>query len=184
MSLDPKLKVEIQALFDLLDTLDYYKLLKVSSTAKPHEIKKAFLNESKRFHPDRYFSIEDDVAKRQVTSIYKRIAEAYTVLRRDVKRSAYDQQLADPSVDALRFQQTDLNIPSGAAEVVTKHPNAKKFFLLAAICIENKDYSGAEMNFQFALRYEPDNQALKDKLEEAREARYKKEMTGDPYKIR
>ena len=176
--------MEIQTLFGLINTLDYYKLLKVTSKARPREIKVAFLKESKQFHPDRYFSIEDEELKSQVTSIYKRIAEAYYVLRRDVKRKAYDEQLADPKTKALRLQQTDKNIPAGAAEVVTKHPNAKKFYLLANICIDNEDYSGAEMNFQFALRFEPNNEALKDKLEEARDSRYKKEMTKEPYKIR
>jgi curved DNA-binding protein CbpA len=62
--------------------MTYYQLLKVSVTASPDEIKKAFRKLSKLYHPD----VGGD------TEQFKKINEAHQTLSDADKRRAYDRQ--------------------------------------------------------------------------------------------
>ena len=48
----------------------------VGVAAPRKEVKRAFLLRSQEFHPDLFFNEKDEDLKRQVTTIYKRVAEA------------------------------------------------------------------------------------------------------------
>ena len=63
---------------------DYYEVLGVSRTASKTEIKSAFRNLARKYHPD--VSQEADAEER-----FKEINEAYAVLSDDEKRAAYDR---------------------------------------------------------------------------------------------
>lgn len=64
---------------------DYYEVLGLSKTASPEEIKKAYRQKAKKFHPD--VNKEDENASDK----FKEVAEAYEILSDEQKRSAYDQ---------------------------------------------------------------------------------------------
>ena len=64
---------------------DYYAVLGVSRDAGDDEIKKAFRQKAKQYHPDA--NPEDASAEAR----FKEVNEAYEVLRDDDKRSAYDR---------------------------------------------------------------------------------------------
>jgi curved DNA-binding protein CbpA len=174
--------MEIGALAGLLDRMNYYQILKVAPQALPKEIKMAFLSQSREFHPDRYFNVGDEELRTNVTTVFKRIAEAYQVLRNPKHRAAYDKQIAEAE-PRLRFDFKEQKPPSGAVEATAKNPQAKKFLQMALNCLKKKDYSGAEMNFQFALKFEPNNDTIKKKMEEARAEKEKASASKDPYKI-
>ncbi|MGQ9813141.1 MAG: DnaJ C-terminal domain-containing protein [Dissulfurimicrobium sp.] len=63
---------------------DYYKILGVSKTATPDEIKKAFRKLAMKYHPDR--NKGDKAAEER----FKKINEAYAVLSDPEKRKQYD----------------------------------------------------------------------------------------------
>lgn len=69
---------------DMDPRLDHYKTLGVSSTATADEIKKAFRNLAKKYHPD---STGGDKAKE---ARFKEINQAYDVLSDTKKRAQYD----------------------------------------------------------------------------------------------
>lgn len=69
------------------DPDDYYKLLGLSKTAKPKEIKKAYRKLALQFHPDKVPEAE----KEEAENMFVRVSEAYAVLSDDEKRNVYDK---------------------------------------------------------------------------------------------
>src|SRR5882762_666108 len=64
---------------------DYYKVLGVSETATPKEIKSAFRKLSRQFHPDT--NAGDATAEER----FKEISAAYDVIGDETKRKEYDE---------------------------------------------------------------------------------------------
>jgi len=65
---------------------DYYEVLGVAKSATPDEIKKAFRELAKKWHPDR-----NPNNKKEAEEKFKEVAEAYAVLSDEEKRRRYDQ---------------------------------------------------------------------------------------------
>ncbi|MFZ2490055.1 MAG: DnaJ domain-containing protein, partial [Thermoanaerobaculia bacterium] len=64
---------------------DYYELLGVGKSASEDEIKKAYRNLAKKFHPDK------NKGNKEAESRFKEISEAYAVLSDKEKRAQYDR---------------------------------------------------------------------------------------------
>jgi len=64
---------------------DYYKALGIKQSASPDDIKKAYRNLAKQYHPD--MNPDDAVAEQK----FKTVSEAYEVLSDPEKRKLYDQ---------------------------------------------------------------------------------------------
>ncbi|HEX7152566.1 MAG TPA: J domain-containing protein [Thermoanaerobaculia bacterium] len=64
---------------------DYYELLGVTKSASDDEIKKAYRNLAKKYHPDK------NKGNKEAESKFKEISEAYAVLSDKDKRAQYDR---------------------------------------------------------------------------------------------
>src|ERR1700743_1628197 len=64
---------------------DYYKALGVAKTAKPAEIKSAYRQLARKYHPD---SNQGDA---KAEERFKEISEAYSVLSDEKRRKEYDE---------------------------------------------------------------------------------------------
>ncbi|MCY0996327.1 DnaJ domain-containing protein [Myxococcus sp. MISCRS1] len=174
-----------------LEQLDYFEVLLLERTATPADIKKAFYRESRTYHPDRFFHITDKQLKEQVHELYKRVTEAYYVLRDDTKRKKYVTDVTGPErAQKLRFTEASEAETKAAAkkeqeEQIGTHPKGRQFYQQAQKDIDAGNWSAAERNLKMALTYEPSNARYKENLAEAQK-RLQEEAKGkgDSFKIR
>lgn len=162
--------LEIQALVKIMDELDYYQILHLEREASGAEIKRAYFESSRTFHPDANGQL-DEVLRSECARIAKRVTEAYCVLRDPRRRKAYDQKLG--SGDGLRMQLAEAKAAHAKEEAETRQgrtPQGRQFFQKAMQDLQRGDRSGAVRNLQTALTFEPDNSQFKQQLDKARRA--------------
>ena len=184
---DPESQVAWKA--ERLDTLDYFELLGVPTTASAGEVKRAFYTESRAYHPDRFFQLDDEAFKTRVHEVYKRVTEAYYVLRDDVRRKKYLADVSGPDrasklrFDELSEKETIAQVKQQAAEQIGLNPKARQQFQTALGEIDRGNFVAAERGLKMALTYEPQNALYKEKLTEV-QARLYEESRGKAFKIK
>lgn len=184
--MDDRFRAEAEALAKALDQLDYFAVLQVPQTAGLAEVKAAYHRESRRFHPDRYAAVPDERLRDAVGRVYRRINEAYTVLRDDAKRKKYLADVLGPDrARKLRFTEADeVEVKEGQKrkmeEQLGQTAQGRKFFSAALSDVEAGRWESAERNLKMALMYEPANPRFKEQLELVEKSRPK----TDPFKIR
>jgi DnaJ-class molecular chaperone len=189
--LDEQQMAELVSRCAQLDQVDYFAVLQISREATPADIKKAFYRESRAFHPDRFYQLENKTLKDQVNELYKRVTEAYYVLRDDTKRRKYLADVTGPErAQKLRFTEaseaeTKAAVKKEAAEQIGSHPKGRQFFQLGNTDLEAGRWSGAERNLKMALTYEPSNALYKEKLAEAqKKLNEESKAKGEAFKIK
>ena len=151
-------------------------------------MKRAFYKESRAYHPDRFFHLTDEAFKTQVHEVYKRVTEAYYVLRDDVRRRKYLADVSGPDrarklrFDELSEQETKAQAKQQAAEQIGLNPKARQLFQTAMGDLEHGNLAAAERGLKMALTYEPQNALYKEKLTDV-QARLYEESRGKAFKI-
>ena len=164
--MDENFKRQVLSMAKVVDELDYYQILKLDQMAFDEDIKRAYFEESRLFHPDKYYN-EPPQFQTQVTRIFKRVCEAYKVLSDKERRSIYTKQISGP--DRAKFLRFDLRVleqEKAKKEDEGRTPMGKKYYQLAKAAIQNKDFKGARINLQLAVKMEPQNQTFKERLKE------------------
>ena len=89
-----------------LRRITYYQLFDVPSDARRTEIKSAYFQLSKAFHPDRWF--RKDVGRHgdTIEEVFKWINRAYAVLSSPKKRKGYDRLIARGHLGEWEFERT------------------------------------------------------------------------------
>jgi curved DNA-binding protein CbpA len=157
---------EIRALAGLLDELDYYQLLETKRDVSTSELKQAYYDLSRRFHPD-VMRHQPSELRASGERIAKRLTEAWSVLRDPRRRRAYDQKLS--AGDGVRIQLGEAEAVADKKSVEERlgaTPNGRRYFTLAHTDIDRGDLKSAARNLQMALTFEPQNAYYKGKLEE------------------
>jgi DnaJ-class molecular chaperone len=168
--MDAGFLMEVETLAAVLDQLDYYGVLKIPQTATPAEIKAAYYRESRAYHPDRYAALESPELKEMIGRIYRRVNEAYTVLRDDRKRTKYLADVTGPEREQkLRFTEADeAQVKEAQKKKIEEQfgqtPNGRKFYAAALKEIEAGRWDAAERALKSALMYEAGNAKFKEQL--------------------
>jgi DnaJ-like protein len=191
MDLDPSQMTELWDRCARLDQMDYFEVLMVERSVAPADIKKAFYRESRTYHPDRFFHLDNKELKDRVHDLYKRVTEAYYVLRDDAKRRQYTANISGPErAQKLRFSESS-EVETRAAskrqveEQIGVHPKGRQFYQTGAADADAGRWASAERNLKMALTYEPANTRYKEKLAEVQKVLLdESRKQGDAFKIR
>jgi DnaJ-class molecular chaperone len=159
---------EIVALARIVDELDYFQLLHLKRGATASEVKEAYYQSSRAFHPDanRHLALKHQVA---VAKIAKRVTEAYSVLRDPRRHQAYLRHL-ESGEGGARMQPAEAQAEASrqSAEDQGRTPQGRQFYSLATADLQRGDFLAAARNLQTALTFEPDNEFFKTQLKAAR----------------
>ena len=174
-----------------MDQADYFELLDVPNTATPAEIKKAFYKNSRCYHPDRFFQLPDDELKARVNAVYKRLTEAYAVLKEDAKRQKYLADITGPErAQKLRFTEASeaearQQKKKEQEEQIGTTPKGRQFYATGVADLEAGRFTSAERNFKMAVTFEPANARYKERLKEAQDKLLEEtRKSGGQFKIR
>lgn len=178
--------MEIEARAAALDGLDYFEVLRLPQDAAAADVKAAYYRESRAYHPDRFAALPSPELRDLIGRIYRRVNEAYTVLRDDAKRPRYLGDVTGPErARKLRFTEVEESAlqeeqKKRLEEQLGATPNGRKLYAAALKDVEAQRWEGAERSLKAALMYEPANARFKELLAKVEKSRPK----VDPYKIR
>ncbi|MBI4691059.1 MAG: DnaJ domain-containing protein [Nitrospirae bacterium] len=91
----------IEEMYDKYKDLGYYGVLGLKKFATTAEIKSAYYDAAKRFHPDKHFNLPSADLKGKLSDIFAYITEAYTTLSNPEKRGVYERQVSSRSGPTL-----------------------------------------------------------------------------------
>lgn len=184
--MDVELILEIERRAGALDRLDYFQVLGIPYEAGASEVREAYHRGSRAYHPDRFAALPSPDLRDLVGRLYRRVTEAYTVLRDDAKRRRYLADVRGPDrASKLRFtEQDDLAVKEDEARRIDDRlgqtPNGRRLFAAALRDVEAQRWDAAERAVRTALMYEPANARFQALLADIERSRPK----ADPFKIR
>jgi DnaJ-class molecular chaperone len=188
--MDEGFAIEVEALAGAIDQLDYFGVLKIPQSAGPAEIKAAYYRESRAFHPDRFAAYPDPTFRELVGRVYRRVNEAYTVLRDDRKRARYIADVTGPErAQKLRFTEAEEaqvkeEQKRKLEEQLGQTPNGRKFYAAALVEAQAQRWEGAVRALRSALMYEPGNARFKEALAQAEKHLEASRPKGDQFRIK
>ena len=156
-----QIRAFVERASSVLDQVDYYRLLSVSSAATDDDIRSAYYRLAASLHPDVHGLEVDRDYRAKLTAVFSRVVEAYKVLYDRPMRARYDRELAKGS---LRISMGG-DVANRGPDIQT--PGALKFYKMAQAALQSRDFKSAVMNLRFALQQEPDNELIKAELAKA-----------------
>ena len=184
--MDVEFIMQVEQRAAALDGLDYFEVLRVPYQAGAAEVRAAYHRESRAYHPDRFAALPSRELRELIARVYRRVTEAYTVLRDDAKRQRYlaDVTGADRAAK-LRFTEVEeAAIKEEAKRKVEEQfgrtPNGRRLYASALADVEAGRLEAAERGIRTALVYEPANGRFKDLLARIERSKPK----SDPFKIK
>jgi len=178
--------VEVEERAAALDALDYFEVLRLPRTAGAAEVKAAYYRESRAYHPDRFAALPSPELRDLIGRVYRRVNEAYTVLRDEAKRQRYLADVSGPErarklrVTEAAGVQVKEEQKKRLEEQYGQTPNGRKLYAQALKDVEAQRWDAAERALKTALMYESSNARFKELLATVERSQPK----VDPFKIR
>ena len=154
-----------------LEAMSYYDILRVAENAPAKEIQKAFHALSLRCHPDRFIDEPIEVGQ-AAGAVFKRLVEAYNVLRRPQMRARYDAELQKMNAAggaAAKFDEHAVaqkpTFEQRTLYMIARNPKAKQFAAKADRFLSNGQLEEARIQIISAYQHDPGNDELKERLD-------------------
>lgn len=173
----PQQIADVLTFRDTLPAMTLYQILDIPKTATEEEVKKAYFQMARRFHPDRFDRQIVADFKTQIDAVFDGITNAYRVLSNKESRRVYDAKSGQASTQEDvqdSFRRADIKFRQGKTlhaqgrndeaiayleEAVRMRHDKGDYYLLLAMC-ESKlpaYVQKAEQDFLKALKLEPWN---------------------------
>ncbi len=173
----PREIAEVLTFRDTLPSMTLYQILDIPKTAADEDVKKAYFQMARRFHPDRFDRQAAVEFKTQIDEVFDGITNAYRVLSNKESRRVYDAKSGATSTQEdvqESFRRADIKFRQGKTlhgqgrydeaiayleEAVRVRRDKADYFLLLAMC-ESKlppYVQKAEQDFLKAIQLEPWN---------------------------
>ncbi len=184
VELDIDMKKKVLKLHAGIDGMNHYQLLGVPRNADSKQIKQAYFQLSKLYHPDSYFRKRLGSYKQRIEEIFKRLTKAYETLSNQQKRQAYDSTLPpEPTLekieekiqqkirqrDTARLRREKLERMLRSNPLVKRKAQAARHVEAARKAEQEGDIIGAANFAKLALALLPDDEQIRqlhDKLEQ------------------
>jgi curved DNA-binding protein CbpA len=165
---------ELKEIKASLKTKNFYELLGASRTATDEDIKRAYFNLARKYHPDRFNQQVKDTSL--INEIFNSLTNAYRILIDPQKRKQYDSQLSTAGPDSAEDQTKKADIKYRQArtlfnqgmyeetiifleEAIRLRRGKAEYFLLLAMAESRLDAykKKAEQDFLQAIELQPWN---------------------------
>ena len=159
MSADPlqAWRDQVIATAKRLDQINYFQLLGVTSQVAPGALRGAFRSLATGYHPDRHRAVKNEEFTAALTAVYRRITEAYAVLRDPSSRRAYSAGL---QAGVLRFDPVWLRQTASSEAQPGTTAAGRRHYRAAAQAKARGDLFSARNEIRTALLYEPGEAAF------------------------
>lgn len=142
----------VDELYARMYSMTHYEALGIKPNAPVHVINEAFYDRAIDFHPDRYTQLEDRALAGKIYEIFKRISQAYEVLRDMSPRADYDALLRRGKIEHATPPQ---------------RPQIRKLVEMAERALDEGYPDRARGQLILALRDEPGSKYVRNLLAEA-----------------
>ena len=176
VDLDADRKKEILSLERALDRLNHFEVLGLRPGASAGEVKNAYHEASRRYHPDRFFEKNLGSFRGRVERIFKRIHESYSVLIDVDLRAQYEREhpeIASRSAAAAPLPEDEARAAERRARLA-RHPYVAKLTRVHELLdsgrksLANGDFSKAYTDLHLASRLDPKNQDVHELIHQVR----------------
>jgi curved DNA-binding protein CbpA len=154
-----------------LETMTYYDILRVPVNAPAETIQKAFHDLSLNCHPDRFVEEPPDVSE-AAAAVFKRLVEAYSVLKRPQLRARYDADLGKGG--QVKFDEQKLEqkpkYEQRTLYMIARDARAKQFAAKADRFLSMGKLEDARIQLISACHEDQGNTELKERLDALYEA--------------
>jgi curved DNA-binding protein CbpA len=135
-----------------LSQKDYYTLLGVTTNADLGQIKAAYYRLARKFHPDRYYGLDDTVLKEKIDIIFSTINVAYETLKNTRSRHVYDSS----TLEDRRIQPSSIMNESQKPAVENVAKVAEDYFQRAQKSYSSRNFFEAVQFLRSATQIAPE----------------------------